>query len=525
MCCDIGERSARVNLSRLRLPRAKTMRSALILLLAALLWACQPASEPSEDHSIVARIEKADLIADAHERCLAYPSPIGVHWSQELIAALCADQFTPRLSWEVFQDKVEDMKAKEIDAQLDAILAAYYAGEVPEGALRLAYYANFDYSAAVVESMIDSWLHQSPDSAHALVARGIHRVARAQGFRGERFYRDTPIEAIDKMAREAELARTDLERALAQNPRIWPAYEALVDVARFSGDTDLGADALRGALKVDPKNYYVRERYAAMLEPRWGGSWEQMDRVASDAAPYLDRNPRLVLLRTLALASRGWPPYHAKDFLRALELYERGIVEGPVWENLLTGGTSALRSGKHIRAVELYSQILRFWPRDQDARYWRAESFKAMELDEMALADYQQILAANPGNVFAQRAYAQLLLKRDDYDAAERKLAALHAANPSDLWVAERLAWVYVYRRPQYAEAAVLIDQLLAADPKSGAAWLMRADLIQFSKGEGLQEALENFVRYADLTNSEQRQALPKVKASLQRQSSRPAGS
>jgi len=262
-----------------------------------------------------------------------------------------------------------------------------------------------------------------------------------------------------------------------------------------------------------------------MLEPRWGGSWEKMDRVASDAAQYLDRNPRLVLLRTLALASRGWPPYHADDYPKALELYERGIAEGPVWENLMTGVTSALKSGQHVRAVELYSQILRFWPRDQKARYWRAESFKAMELDEMALADYQQVLIHDPGNVFAQRAYAQLLLKRDDYEAAERKLAALHAANPSDLWVAERLAWVYLYRRPRYDEAAVLVDQLLTADPKSGAAWLMRADLIQFTKGEGLQEALENFVRYADVSSSEQRQALPKVKASLQRLSSRPAGS
>ncbi|MGH8335848.1 MAG: hypothetical protein ACRETL_03270, partial [Gammaproteobacteria bacterium] len=172
------------------------MRSALIPLLAALLWACQPASESSEDQTIIVRIEKADLIADAHERCLAYPSPIGVHWSQELIAALCADQFTPRLSWEVFQDKIEDKKAKEIDSQLDAILTGYYSGQVPEGTLRLAYYANFDYSAAVVESMIDSWLHQSPDSAHALVARAIHRVARAQDFRGEKFYSDTPTEAI-----------------------------------------------------------------------------------------------------------------------------------------------------------------------------------------------------------------------------------------------------------------------------------------------------------------------------------------
>lgn len=501
------------------------MHRPLIPFCATLLLACQPASEPSEDFSVIVRIEKADQIADAHERCLAYPSPVGVRWSRELIAALCADQFTPRLSWEMFQEKIQDKQAKEIDARFDAILAGYYAGQVPEGAVRHAYYANFDYSAAAVEAMIDSWLDQSPDSAHAYVARGIHRVARAKGYRGEKFYRDTPTEAIDKMAREVELARADLERALAQDPRIWPAYGTLIDVARFTGESSLGDDALDRALRVDSKNYYVRERYSAMLEPRWGGSFEAMDEVASAAAPYLDRNPRLSLLRTIALASRGWPSYHAKDFLRALQLYELGVAEGPVWENLLTAGTSALRSGEQIRAIELYSQILRFWPWDQEARYWRAKSFAAMELDEMALADYQKVLADNPGNVFAQRDYASLLLKTDDYDGAERKLAALHAADPSDLWVAERLAWVYAYRRPRYAEAAALVDQLLAANPRNGAAWLIRADLIQFTKGEGLHEALENFVRYADTSSEEQRNALPKAKAWLQKQSSRPSSS
>jgi tetratricopeptide (TPR) repeat protein len=497
-----------------------TMRRALFPSLAIVLLACQPESAPSVDFTVIARIEKAEQIADAHERCLAYPSPTGVRWPQELITALCADRFTPRLSWEAFKEKVEDKRAKEIDTQFDALLAGYYDGQVPEGAVLNAYYANFDYSVAVVEAMIDSWLDQSPDSAHAFVARGIHRVARAKGFRGEQFYRDTPTEAIEKMAREVELARADLERAVAQNPRIWPAYGALIDVARFSGDSTLGADALDGALRVDPKNYYVRERYSAMLEPRWGGSFEAMDKVAEDAAPHLDENPRLALLRTLALAARGWPAYHAKDFPVAHELYERAVAEGPVWENLLTAGTSALRSGEEIRAVELYSQILRFWPWDQKARYWRAESFAAMELDDMALADYQQVLADDPGNVFAQRAHANLLLKREDYAAAERKLEALHAADPLDLWVAERLAWVYVNRRPNYAKAAVLVDQLLAANPENGAAWLMRADLIQFTKGEGLQEALENFVRHADPSNPEHRVAVTRAKAWLQRQSS-----
>jgi hypothetical protein len=43
----------------------------------------------------------------------------------------------------------------------------------------------------------------------------------------------------------------------------------------------------------------------------------------------------------------------------------------------------------------------------------------------------------------------------------------------------------------------------------------MRADLIQNMGGPGLHEAAENFVRYADPSMEEQRNALPKVKAWL----------
>ncbi len=117
--------------------------------------------------------------------------------------------------------------------------------------------------------------------------------------------------------------------------------------------------------------------------------------------------------------------------------------------------------------------------------------------------------------------YAQLLILQKDFTAATEKLLHARKVEPADRWVTQQLAWVYLYRKRSFKEAEPLVAELLKQGPKNGGAWLMRADLIQNLGGAGLREAAENFVRYANASNEEQRVALPKVKAWL---ASHPAG-
>jgi hypothetical protein len=69
------------------------------------------------------------------------------------------------------------------------------------------------------------------------------------------------------------------------------------------------------------------------------------------------------------------------------------------------------------------------------------------------------------------------------------------------------------------------VDAYLGKNPRQGDAWLLKADLLQDLGEPGLREAAENFVRYADLSDSEQANALPKVKAWLAKDDPRSMGS
>ena len=449
------------------------------------------------------------------EQCVAYPVPQNYRWSRKTIEAFCADTFTWSLSREDIDKLIDSGQGKALDARFDKILGNYLAGKLPEGTSFYAY-ANFNRGDEATARLIERWLEQAPGSAHALAARGIQHLRRGSDARGTGFIKDVPRVNLARMEQELLLARADLAKAIDLDSRILYAYAALIDVTRLGGgDKAFGLKILARALKVDPKNFYVRAVFSLICTPRWGGSIEYMDRLAAEAAPWLDENPRLVNLRAIAIAHRGFEDFAAKRYEPALEQYERGLAEGPVGDYLFTAGFMAAKLGQHPRAIELFTQALRFVPRDSNLRQRRANSYAELKSYDAAKADLDVILKDVPNDGFALREYAFLLLDQKDYEAAKSKLVQANKADPADLWVAERLAWVYLYISRSFKQAQPLVAQVLQQNPKSGAAWLMRADLIQNLGGPGLHEAAENFVRYADSSAEEQRNALPTVKAWL----------
>ena len=449
------------------------------------------------------------------EQCVKYPVPAGYHWSRQTIEAFCADTFTPALDREDIEQLIASGQGKNLDARLNQIVGDYLAGKLPEGTA-FYIYVNFRRGDEPTSRLVTRWLEQSPQSAHALAARGIYHLQRGQDARGGKFIQETPRANLERMEQELALARADLTKAVELDSRIMYAYAALIDVARMtSGDKALGPKTLKRALEVDPKNFYVRAAYSFMLTPRWGGSIEYMDRLAKEADPWADQNPRLVNLRAIAISHRGFDDFSAKRYVPALEQYERGLAEGPVGDNLFTAGFMAEKLGQHARAIEFFSQELRFVPRDANLRQHRASSYVQLKRYDAAKADLDVVLEDAPNDMYSLREYAFLLLEQKDYPSAKSKLEQARKSDPADLWVAEQLAWIYLYTDRRFKDAQPLVAQILEKDSKSGAGWLMRADLIQNLGGPGLREAAENFVRFADSSAERQRDALPSVKAWL----------
>jgi len=453
----------------------------------------------------------------SYELCVSYPTPADFHWPKKAVEAFCADEFTAVIQRSEIRKLLEAGQGRKLDAEYDGLLKRYFAGDLPEGSLRYAYH-RFDRIDDATGQLIEQWLIQSPDSPHALAARGIWHEARGSEARGSKYIQDTPAEDLARMSVELEAAKTDLKKALDLNDRIMPAYGALIHAARMDGPRALGDWAIGAALRVDPANFYVRVAYQMAQTPQWGGSFEEMDRIAAEAQALVKKNPRLVNLRALALAARGFEDYVDEHYESALPEYERGNAEGPVSFNLHMAGSMSYKLGRKDRAIEYFSQMLRFSPWDTDARVYRARCFTDLGQHDRARTDLEAALREEPEDMHVLRGYARLLMIKKDFKAAAEYLERAQKIDANDEWTTEQLAWIYLYRKRSFKEAEPLVASLLEKNPQSGSAWLMRADLIQNLGGPGLREAAENFVRYADPSNEDQRKALPKVKDWLAKQ-------
>ena len=402
-----------------------------------------PTNLPLAAAESLSAIFEAEQIADPMQRCMAYPTPSGYHWPQAMNAARCADLVAPALGWDQFTKAIDGGKAGEIDAHLDALVADYFAKRAPEGALQDAYGHNFWNSSETLKRSIDQWHAQAPASAHAFTARGMYWVATAQQARGEDTIGNTPAQNLADMRKSLDLAQRDLEKAISINPRIMPAYSALIDVARLSGKRDLAERTIRQATQIDPATFFPRAYLSDMYEPRWGGSFEAMDRLAADAMPLADQNPRLIDLKVTALAARGLPFHWAHDYASALREFEKGLAEGPDKFYLDLAQYAAGKANDNVRAVELLSQIVRFSPKDIAARRTRAYYLARLGRDDWATSDLDVVLRTNPHDAQALHGYATTLIHKNDNEGARAKLDEALAADPADQWAKETLAWMH----------------------------------------------------------------------------------
>ena len=148
-----------------------------------------------------------------YEQCVAYPALEKFQWPRATIEAFCADEFTPVLTRRDIRKMIEAGEGRKLDAAFDDILREYQSGKLPEGSAWYAY-GRFDRVDDETGAVIARWLEQSPGSAHALAARGIHHMARGAEARGTTFYADVPREKLARMKHELELANDDLLKAI-----------------------------------------------------------------------------------------------------------------------------------------------------------------------------------------------------------------------------------------------------------------------------------------------------------------------
>lgn len=463
---------------------------------------------PQKELDTFKAIARAEAISDPIERCKSTPMPEGINWSSASIDAFCDDVYTPSIWWNELKWMIESGNGRSLDARFDRLISNYFSGDVPEGALRAAYYSNFDGSSALRQRLIEQWQTASPNSPHALAASGLIHIAAAIQYRGDKFISNTPKSQIDAMDREIKWALRELKQALELNPKIMPAYEALIDGARLIGDDDLALQYMQKARVVDPKNYYVLFAYSIMQEPKWSGSTKKLVDISDLAKGMISVNPRMVNLIASIKAYQAFERENRNNQQEQLRILGDAVAEGPHTSTIEQYAKICFSRGDYMKAYEMYSQVLRYAPNDLDALHERARAATQLLAYEYARKDIHAFLRVEPTHLDGLKYDAYLDLLLNDFVSAERKFKFVLTSNPIDDWSIEQVAWIAVFRTQNIKLAREMIDHGFAIAPQNAVFHWLNWELVRRTDRKNLQEVTQDFISHADKSDERQVEAL-----------------
>jgi len=446
---------------------------------------------PAELKTFLADVTKADLITDPLKRCVAYPDPPGSHWSPESVKAYCLYHLQSTISFDQAQELIRAGHAAELDRRLAKALQAQSTKPESVGLLDHTYFNAFSNGTFDARSTLDAWKRASPHSAFAFAASGFAYVAMAADARGGAYIQDTPQSKIDAMERLLRLADTDLQHAVALDPKVTPAYVAMINAGSMAlGDTYVFKAATLG-LAHAPADYAIYGLLSHAAEPKWGGSLQAMKVVTRMAQGHVKENPLLAILQT----AEPLVEYDVCDCRGATNWKAFPLVFDNIGstQELFAAGNVANSHGHFDLAVVYLSEGLRFLPGAYIARQHRDEAMSDLGETTLALDDATRWIKQAPDRPWGYdaRGYAYKTLGDEPHAAADLQRAV--ALDPGDMFPLSQMAEMYLGSQ-EWDKALGVADQMVRTHADEPDGWVVRAMAQRAANRPGLADTARYFL-------------------------------
>lgn len=455
---------------------------------------------PAEVHTFLEAAKKAEAIADPMQRCLAYPDPPHSHWSAAAVNAYCRYNLQPVISYDEAKKLIVGGHAADLDQRLARDLQAQLTQPQSHGLVDRTYFNDFNDGSFQVRQTLDAWKRASPSSAFAYAASGMAYVAMAAQARGGEYISNTPQSSIDAMDRLLQQADTDLQHAVALNPKLTPSYVAMIGAGKMSLGDRYTHDAATRGLAAAPDNYAIRGALLDALQPKWGGSLAAMARVARQAQQHVAENPLLAIDLSIEPAYRYdvcgcesrtiWQAFPvAFDNLSSTQL-------------LFAAGFAANGDGHTDLAAIYLSEGLRFLPDNSSARMRRNYVLSDFGETTWAIDDANRWIRRWPQSPwgYSMRGYAYKTLGDETHAAPDLEKAT--TLDPKNTWPLIQLGDMYLDKPTTpdaWDKAWDVANRLVAGHPEIVAGWMLRARIETYQPRAGLDEtARQVFARFGN---------------------------
>jgi hypothetical protein len=190
-----------------------------------------------------------------------------------------------------------------LDKELAEVQKSYEAGKIDDISLQESFSFSGGEADPALEEKYNAWVKAYPQSYAARQARAMYLYRVGFHARGYKYARETSAQEMAGLRLYMQRAFEDCNAAVAMTQKPLLSYNTLILIAKVNGvSLEVKKQLLEKANSMDPKNYIVRYSYMDSVQTRWGGSLDEMARIAeqvksSGIAENLHWNYESLLLR------------------------------------------------------------------------------------------------------------------------------------------------------------------------------------------------------------------------------------
>lgn len=293
----------------------------------------------------------------------------------------------------------------ELNESLDQLQRAYEKDPTREQAVVEAFRL---FTLPDDESNLNAWVDHDPSSYQPFVARAEYNMKSTWRARGTKWARETSARQFRQMEWWLEETSADVDAALSLNERAVSAHAVLITIHMARGEDLEEAAAFENARDTLPNSLHLYLTYAHANRPRWGGSYEVMERIAEEG---IQRNP-------------DDPRFNA-----VMGLLYHDQAEMLSYDN------------RDSQAVEVYTEALDLADTAQ-AREARSRSYLALYDTPAALRDVDRAIELDPYSASARLLRAGILGQQGETRGAVADVYAARELAPEDPEVLEWVRWL-----------------------------------------------------------------------------------
>ena len=339
---------------------------------------------------------------------------------------------------------LEQRDFEALDRRLGALQERFEQDPASSLELELAFRA-FRSLPPNGDAALNEWIEKHPESYCARTARGVFYLWRGIHARGTAYSRDTSRDKMGRMHADLHKARADFERSFAMTAKPYVSRLSMVTLTRYVGSREEGKQHYTEAARIAPQSVELRLARLTSLEPRWGGSYGEMEAFAAQSVQELAdpaaRNRVAVRVPIMKAHDRT----HAKDYPEALRLYGEAIKQAP---DAYTLCSRSWVLGQLKRHDEAYADVKQALSMERDETYCHERAtYEVAHVKDRAevIRVMSEVIEVSPGLAGAYNHRAWAYMGQGKHDLAVPDLLA--SAKLGDAWAQSNLGRAYLEGR------------------------------------------------------------------------------